>query len=572
MEIVNKIKRLKKPKAPWKKYYPKGEDTIKVPEVSLYDYFEESAQSHLDAPAYEYFGVEKTYREMISEIDNIAKAYKAMGIREGDVVTILMPNTPESIESFFALNKIGAVSNMVHPLSGEEEIKYYINSTNSVMLVMIDMCYEKVKNIIADTNIYKVISVSVKESMPLYLKIGYQLTKGRKIKTPKRNIEYIDWKNFVKYSSTYNGKYHVHTDKDTEAVILHSGGTTGKPKGISISNKCFTALIEQTKWPMRNVGVGDSMLSILPIFHGFGLEICVYFPLCTGQKAIIRPTFDAKKFDKLLMQTKPTMLLGVPTLYEALTNTNNKKLDLSNLKFLIAGGDSLRPAQEEKINKFLKDHGASIKLTQGYGMTESLGATIFAYGDNNKSCSLGIPLQSNYVKIVIPGTQDEVESGEDGEICITGPTLMTGYIDNEQENNEALQLHNDGYIWLHTGDMGCVDKDGVVFYKSRIKRMIISSGYNIYPSQIEEVIERHPAVLSCTVIGVPHKYKMEVAKAYIVLKNGYNKSPALKQEIKDLCKKNLAIYSIPKDFEFRKSLPNTLLGKVDYKKLKDENN
>ncbi len=571
MELLNKLKRLKKPKAPWKKYYPGGQDTIKVPKESLYDYFEKKSMEHLDAPAYEYYGTTKTYRELLDEIDHVAKAYKSIGVRQGDVVTILMPNTPESIVSFFALNKIGAISNMVHPLSSQEEIKYYINSTKSVVLLTIDMCYDKIKNIVEETDLYKIIYVSVKESMPLFLRWGYQLIKGRKVLKPKNDIEYMPWKDFIKKADTYRGRYVVHSEDKDIAVILHSGGTTGKPKGIAIRNQSFTAVIEQARIVMPDIGVGDSTLAILPIFHGFGLQICVYKPLCFGEKAIIRPTFDAKKFDKLLIKTNPTTLLGVPTLFEALTNTHNKKLDLSKLKWLIVGGDSLKPALEVKINDFIHDHGARIVVTQGYGMSESLGPTVFSYGDNNKSGCMGIPLSSNYVKIVVPGTHDEVKQGECGEICVTGPTLMAGYIDNEEENNKALQQHSDGYVWLHSGDMGYMDSDGVFFFRQRLKRMIISSGYNVYPDQIEEVIESHPAVLTCTVIGVPHKYKMEVPKAYIVLKNGHSASITIKQEIKELCKKNLSVFSIPKEFEFRKSLPNTLLGKVDYTKLKNEN-
>lgn len=568
MDIINKIKRLKKPKAIWKHYYPEGKDTIKIPEESLYDYFEKKSSEHLDAPCYEYFGTTRTYREFIDEIDRAAKAYRALGVRPGDVVTILMPNTPESIASFFALNKIGAIANMVHPLSGEQEIKYYLNSTKSVVLLAIDMCYDKIKNIVGETDIYKVVLVSVKESMPFYLRWGYELTKGRKINKPKGNIEYMYWEDFIKNSGVYSGKYIVHSGAEDIAVILHSGGTTGTPKGIAIKNRSFTSIIEQARVVMPDIGVGDSTLSILPIFHGFGLQICIYKPLCFGEKAILRPNAD--NIGKLVKQTKPTTILGVPTLFEGLMNASKKDLDLSNLKWLIAGGDSLKPALEDSINQFLRDHGAHIRVTAGYGMSEALGATIFSFGENNKPGSMGIPLPSNYVKIVKPGTHEEVGIGEDGEICLTGPTVMAGYIDNEEDNNTTLQLHDDGYIWLHSGDIGCMDKDGVFFYKQRLKRMIISSGYNVYPSQIEEVIEKHPAVLSCSVIGVPHKYKMEVAKAFIVLKEGYSPSLELKQDIKELCKKNLAVYSVPKEYEFRKSLPKTLLGKIDVNKLKEE--
>ena len=248
----------------------------------------------------------------------------------------------------------------------------------------------------------------------------------------------------------------------------------------------------------------------------------------------------------------------------------NEHLNLSSLKYVISGGDSLSSTLERKINVYLENHHAKVKISQGYGMTESLAAVALAIGKCNKPGSIGIPFPSNYIKIVKPGTQEEVTYQEDGEICISGPTVMAGYLDNEKETNEMLQIHKDGMIWLHTGDMGTMDEDGVVFYKQRIKRMIISSGYNIYPAYVEQIIEEHPAVMKCTVIGIPHPYKIEVPKAYIVLKNGYNPI-TIRKSIKDHCKKNLASYAIPYEFEYRKSLPKTLIGKIDFKKLQEEN-
>ncbi len=567
MNVIERIK--KKLKAPWKKYYTKSEMKVDIPDISIYQLLEQKCLEYSDKIAINYFGHTITYKEFLKQIEDAAKAFRSQGIRKGDVVTICMPNTPEGVISFYAVNKIGAIANMIHPLSGEKEIKDYLVSTNSVMLVMIDLCYEKVENIIKETNVYKTIVVSAKDSMPLLLGIGYDLTQGFKIKKPKKSETYLYWKDFMRKALSYENDYTDNSKKDTPAVILHSGGTTGNPKGIILSNGNFNALALQAKIVFKTITPGDKILTIMPIFHGFGLGVSVHAPFYLGMEVILVPQFNAKEFDKLIDKYKPNAILGVPTLFEALVNTENKNLDLSYLKIVISGGDALSATLNKNINDFLREHGAMLKISQGFGMTESLAATALAFGDANKDGSIGIPFPGDYFKIVAPGTQEEVGYMEDGEICVSGPTVMLGYLNNEKETNEMLQIHKDGHLWLHTGDIGYMDRDGVIFYRQRLKRMIISSGYNIYPSHVEEVIEQHPAVLKCSVVGMPHKYKVEVAKAYIVLKNGYSPFSA-KKSIKEHCVKNLAAYSIPYKFEFRKSLPKTLIGKVDIKKLQEE--
>ncbi len=568
MNVINLI-RQKLIKAPWLKYYKKEDRKIKVEDISIYEMLVKCSEGREKLTALNYYGKLIDYKTFLHQIEQASRAFQSQGIRKGDVVTICMPNTPEALVAFYAVNKIGAIANMIHPLSGEEEIKHYLTSTHSVMLIMIDICYEKVKNIIKDTDVYKTIVTSASDSMNFLLAFGYQVTQGYKVKKPKRSEDYVYWKDFIRKGLTYPGKEVAHTTKDTPAVILHSGGTTGSPKGIVLTNGNFNALTEQAKVIFSKLGTGERVLAIMPVFHGFGLGVSINAPLDLGCEVILIPQFNAKKFDKLIEKYKPNIMFGVPTLYEALINTKNEHLDLSMVKYMISGGDSLSPSLERRINVYLANHGAKISISQGYGMTESLAAVCLAYGDADKQGSIGIPFPSNLIKIVKPGTQEEVPYGEDGEICVHGPTVMLGYLDNEKETNEMLQIHKDGLIWLHTGDIGMMDEDGVIYYKQRLKRMIISSGYNIYPAYVEQIIEEHPAVLKCTVIGIPHPYKIEVPKAYIVLKNGY--SPiTVKKSIKDHCKKNLASYAIPKEFEYRKSLPKTLIGKVDFKKLQEE--
>lgn len=569
MSIFDIIK--KKENNRWEKYYTKAEWNINVPDVSIYNYMSNKANNYLDTIAFNYFGKTIKYKELLKQIDMCAMAFRSQGVRVGDVVTICMPNTPEGIICFYALNKIGAISNMIHPLSGEQEIKMYLNSTNSVMLVMIDVCYEKIKNIIKETNVYKTIVVSASDSMPFWLGLGYSFTQGLKVEKPRRSTEYIYYKDFLLKSYNYHGNYAVEMKKDDPAVILHSGGTTGNPKGIVLSNGNFNSLAAQARIVFKRVEIGDRCLTIMPIFHGFGLGVSVHCPLSLGATCILVPQFDSRKFDKLLKKYKPNVLLGVPTLYEALIKTNNTDLDLSILKYVISGGDSLSNSLERRINVFLAECGSNEKINQGYGMTECLASVSLSYDKGSREGSIGIPFPGSYFKIVKPGTQEELPIDTDGEICISGPTVMLGYLDNEKETNEVLQIHKDGKVWLHTGDIGLIDKDGIIYYRQRLKRMIVTSGYNVYPSRIEEVIEEHEAVLKCSVVGIPHPYKLEVPKAYIVLKNGYSPTLSVKSSIKKHCEKNLAKYSIPYEFEFRKSLPKTLIGKVDINKLKEEN-
>lgn len=318
---------------------------------------------------------------------------------------------------------------------------------------------------------------------------------------------------------------------------------------------------------------GYSILTIMPVFHGFGLVVSIHAPLCLGLEVDLLPTFDSKNFDKLIVKNKPNFIVGVPTLYEALLNNADrmKNEDLSFIKYCVVGGDSMSLPQQRRVNVFLAEHGSKARMIIGYGMTESVAASIATLGAPEREGAIGIPLAGMHVKIVKPYTQDEAKTGEDGEICVSGATVMAGYLDNEKETNEVLQIHDDGHIWLHTGDIGAMDKDGIVYYRQRLKRMIITSGYNVYPQQIEKVIEEHEAVLQCTVIGISHPYKVQVAKAYIVIAQGFKKNSALKKAIKEHCERNLSAYAIPKEFVFRESLPKTLLGKVDYRKLETEN-
>lgn len=566
MKLFDRLKRNKT----WDKYYTKEEMNFEIPDTSIYGLFSEHVAKYGKLPAVEYFGKTISFQHLKELVDKCARSLQHEGIGEDDVVTICMPNIPESLIAFFAINKVGAIANMIHPLSGEEEIKHYLSSTNSKMLMMIDVAYEKVRNIISSTNVKRVVVVSAKDSMPLLTSVGYFVTQGYKVKQPK-GARYIFWEDFMLKSYRVPKNPGIMRKKDDIAAILHSGGTTGNPKGILLTNQAFNYITCQETNIVPNVKPGDSILSIMPNFHGFGLGVCLIGPLSLGVKVVMVPQFSPKTFGNLVAKVKPQIVVGVPTLFGALIDAKLKNEDMSYIKYCVSGGDSLNSTMYDNLKNFLREHGAGdADVLQGYGMTECVAVCSVMRGKCKDIFSIGTPLYGNEMKIVVPGTQDEVKPGESGEICLSGPTVMVGYLNNNKETNQVLQIHKDKKVWLHTGDSGYMTEDGIFYFELRIKRMIVSSGYNIYPSHIEEVLDKHPAVLKSTVIGIPHKYKVQVAKAYIVLDENYDDSWSVKKSIKEHCEKYLASYSVPYEYEFRKSLPTTRLGKVNFRQLEEE--
>ncbi len=544
---------------------------FEIPDTSMFGMLKISAENQPESLAYEYFGTKCSFKNLVKKIEDISGAYSSLGVRKGDIVTIVMPNTPEAVISIYALNRIGAVANILHPLSAQEEIKNHINRVNSKILLCVDICSEKISKIIDETPLKKVIVASAGNSMPAVMKTLYSLKCIRNFKYDKSDKRYLSWNDFAKKSMHVKEYCPKGKQNNEVAVILHSGGTTGTPKDIMLSNSNFNAFGIQAVLTLRDVKAGDKILAILPIFHGFGLGVCVHVSFCFGACSVLIPQFNAKKFASILKKYKPTMIFGVPTLYDALLKAKGtEKMDFSFLKYAVSGGDTLPEKLEKSVNDFLAAHNSNIKICEGYGMTEGLAALSLSVGDNYKSRTIGKPLIGTEMCIVEPGTTNVLPAGEDGELCISGPTVMIGYRNNPEETENTLRTHADGKVWLHTGDMAKIDEDGFVHYQLRIKRMMITSGFNVYPTQIESVIEELDFVEKCVVVSVPHQYKKEVAKAYIILKGGKEKSEETKAEIRDYCKKKLMHYSVPYKYEFVDLLPKTAYNKIDFMKLQKE--
>ncbi|MBR3210761.1 MAG: AMP-binding protein [Bacilli bacterium] len=569
-------------KAPWRKYYGEEKEHLEYPNFSAYKLIEYTASKHLNNISYNYYGNQKTYHDFLKQIDEAARAMKALGVKHKDVVSICMPNTPEGIIAFYAANKIGAIASMIHPLSAENEIKHYLTISKTEWLIAIDFTIEKIEKILKETKVKKVIVVGVSESMPPLIKSLYTATnmsKTIKLKAlnpmnylmgeekEKKNKK-INWKDFIRQGKEYTKEIDDDFKGKEIAAILYSGGTTGTPKGVKLTNLNLNAAAMQNFEHVGCLRDKDKVLAIMPIFHGFGLVVCIHCVQYFGGTSILLPQFNAKSFDKIVRKYEPNVIVGVPTLFDAMTK--NKSFDHMTMPYLtcvISGGDSLSVELKKKFDEWLENHKAPTTIREGYGLTECCAASCFTPLNCYRPGSIGIPYPDTYYKIVEEGTEKEVPYGQEGEIVITGPTVMDGYIRNRKETRQTLKKHKDGRVWLHTGDEGIMDKDGFVYFKGRSKRMIISSGYNIYPNNIENVIDSHPDVSMSCVIGIPHPYKVMAAKAFIVLKDPKKETEETLFSIKKLVEQNLARFSWPYEYEYRKELPKTLVGKVAYNVL-----
>lgn len=561
------------PKAPWLKYFGDMPAHLDYPKGSMYEAVKESAitKKKMNSVAYEFQGKKTNYKQFLNKIEVLGKAYKSIGIDEGDMVTVCMPNTPQGVDTFYALNRIGAVPAMIHPLSAVGEIAFYINSTQSKAVLVVDLFYEKVLEALKQVkHPVKVVVAHIKDELPFPLNMLYPLTvKKKPAPLPKDNKNVIDWSDFIS-----GGKKVKLSDKfpkaEDTAVILFSGGTTGTSKGIQLTNLNMNALAAQVAANAGFTMEGLRMFSVMPLFHGFGLGVGIHTALMASGTCIIIPQFTIKTYARDVKKYKPNVIVGVPTLYEALLRSEGFDFDLSFLRGMFCGGDSLSVELKKKVDKFLKDHNATIQVREGYGTTECVTASCLTPYDTYREGSIGIPLSDTYYTIVNPNNDTELPYGEEGEICICGPTVMKGYLNNAEETASTLRRHEDGNLWLHTGDLGYMDEDGFVYYKQRMKRLIIVSGINVYPSQVENAIDAHPDVLLSCAVGIPDPYKMHVVKAFVVLRQGVEPSDKIKEEIIENCKKNVSRYGVPREIEFRTELPKTLVGKVAYRVLEEE--
>lgn len=554
---------------PWLKYYGDVPESLNYFNGSMYDYLKDTASKNEKRSAYSFYGNEVTFKSFMKKIDKVASALKEFNIVENECVTICMPNTPESFALIYAVNKIGAICNIIHPLSSTQDIERALKETNSSIIFCSDVAMPKARHI----KVKHFIMVPTSESLGTILKTLYNIKSSLNMKLEDGMLTWHEFLNYGVSEDTY-----VKRDPNSPAAIIYSGGTTGKPKGIIISNANFNAMALQTSSVCEYISPGNSVLSALPIFHVFGLALCTHTCLVAGMKCIIVPQLNTKKINKELRKYKPSVYPAVPSLLKMSMNDSDPGSNaFKDIKVVVVGGDYLSPQVKNEYEEYLKTHGSSAVVKVGYGLSEACGfccctAQVDEKHVNNHKGTLGIPNPDMIVKIFEPNSDVEKSVGDVGEICITGPTLMMGYINEDEETKKTLVIHNDGRTWLHTGDLGYMDKDGFIFYTSRLKRMIITNGYNVYPIELEDIINKCKYVDTCTVVGIPHKIKSQTPKAVIVLKSNVQDTPEVREEIRRYCYKNIAKYAVPTEYEFRTSLPKTAVGKVAYRDLEKKSN
>ena len=557
---------------PWLKNFTNNEIEYDIPKKTCYEMLYEKNIDHKDDIAFDYIDEKFSYKygEFFKLIDKAKSALLASGVKKGDIVTICSITTPEVLALFYAMNRIGAIPNFIDVRYTSEAIKEYILETNSKMLITLDMCLPKIKNIISDTAVDEVIYINPANSTNKLIKTLSEL-KSKKQKLVPNEKKYVDWNEFIKRES--NIEYEHPYEENYPAAIVHTGGTTGVPKGVVLSNDDFNSVAYQVTTARTHQERGYKFLNIMPPFIAYGLGLGLYAPIVLGWETVIIPNFDAKNFSKLIKKHKPNGVMGVPIYWENIMNDKKmQKFDFSFLKDVLVGGDKTPPAFEEKVNKFLKEHNSEAVLSKGYSMTEASSLATFSNKYANQLGSVGIPLVKTTVAAFEPGTQNELETGQVGELCISSTNLMNEYYNKKEETEKVKQNHVDGN-WIHSGDIGYVNKDGYVYVVDRIKRMIIRSGFKVFPSEIEKVITGINYIDTCAVVGVPDEKDVTAPKAYIVVNQNCNKSEneILFEIYLALKESHLPPYFEPVSIEIIDEMPTTLIGKIDYDALKERN-
>lgn len=553
---------------PWLKYYDQKFIDQTLSALSAFEYVCQRSKNHLNDTALEYYGRKFAYADLIVNVKKTAAALRGAGVKKGDIITVVSIMTPEIIALFYAADMMGATLNLVDPRYSVEGIREYIEEVDSHLLVCLNVVYERCRQAAKRTNVEKVIVLSPADSLPPVMAVGYKLT------TPDKNkyaSNVIRWKQFIKGGEGQSTAAEPY-DPDHACVVVHTGGTTGSPKGVMLTDDCFNGIALQFQAYPKLFHRGQKLMNVMPPFIAYGFACGIHLPLVLGFTVIIIPNLDPAKLGSLVLKHKPEHMFGVPTHYQQLAA--DPKLRDKDLSFIInyaAGGDSLSRGAEQTVNDFLAAHGARYPIAKGYGMTEVSSAATVAAGLDNKPGSVGIPMVNTVVAAFEPGTDQELPIGQRGELCISGPCLMKGYYNKPEETAILLRRHPDGRVWAHTGDMGYLDEDGFVFLDSRIKRMIIRhDGFKVFPSMIENVVSRHPAVHQCSVVGCADKDHTQgrLPFVYIVLKADTTaKKKQVIRELERMCAEELPEYVQPVAYKFISSMPMTPVGKVDYRQL-----
>lgn len=556
---------------PWMKFHSEKAKNAMMPNMTIYDYLWERNKDRLDRVALNYYGRLITYKELFDNINKSAEIFQNLGVKKGDIVTISMPTTPDTVYMFYALSMIGATANMIDPRKSAKEMEEYANEANSKLFVIIDSYVDKVKDIKNNSTVEDVIVSSAADSLPPFMKKAYNIKNFSNLIKAKK---YYKWKDLLE-NAIGKGVVKAPYDEKAPVAIVHTGGTTGTPKGVMLSNLNLNASALQCELCGLDFKRGDKWLNIMPPFIAYGVGNGLHLPLTMGMQVTLVPAFDPRKFGDYLMKEKPNHLTGVPSHYGHLMG--NKKIKPGDLYFLkspIVGGDAMNKELEVKVNEFLKKSGCDSTVIKGYGLSEYAAASnVSTHVDGTNAIgSVGIPFANTIVRIVDPTTREELPYGKGltGEVEIKGPNTMLGYYENEKSTNDMI----DSEGWIHTGDIGYMDENGRLYIMDRIKRVIIrADGFKVFPSKIESAVNSCEVVENCVAVATPDKSEAQgnLPALHIVLKEQYkNDQASALEKIKKVCKEKLAEYEQPVKFKFDDKLPLTSIGKIDAFKVQGE--
>ncbi|HBA37932.1 MAG TPA: hypothetical protein DCY94_04355, partial [Firmicutes bacterium] len=567
---------------PWLLEFP--EETIKnFPFIgkTVFRYLYDNNIGHLDDVVIVFEGKEITNREFIESIIDTASALKKMGVKEGDFVSVCLPNTPESACFLYACSILGAVADFIDPIASEEGLKSYLDISNPKYLITMDMAYDKFKNLIKEKGITDVIVTSPVESL---IPSDDERIEEDNLAFQARDCEYMEStsaniRTFKKFMKDGRGAYtleemEVPYEPLRPVSVVHSGGTTGTPKGVLMSNDNLNSFATQIMNTTLGYKRDNTLLSLMPEFVGYGLSLGLHVARVAGMKTYMIPKYIPEEIDELIAKFKPNVVTGSPAHLELFAESEmlrNEKVDLSGLDSFIVGGSAIHPKVENKGNGLLFENGSSNKVKKGYGFTENnCAVTMCINNEVNELGGCGVPLPFTEVTIYDNKNQRDCGYDEEGEVCVTGPDLMLEYLNNLEENKLALRVHSDGKVWFHSGDLGVINKRGLFKCTGRIKDLIIRyNGQKVYPDDVEKLLSAHVDVKYISLVGTQDKdhFNGEVPIAFVVFNEGATLETS-KSSLKDFAEEKLVSYAVPEEYFQIEAMPKTKTGKVDKKVLR----
>ncbi len=540
---------------PWLNFYDNETPiSIEYPHYPIYELLERSAEKYPDNILSIFYGKTLTYKQIKEFSDSLAHNLVKMGLTKDDRVALLLPNFPGYIIAYYGILKAGCTVVPLNPLYTESELNYQVSDSNAKLIITIPQFAKKALNISENLKLKKPIVSYISDFLPFPLKLIMKFKEEKQLRGIKKKVDNL--KELIHSKVSFAP---VKSDPDTLAVLIYSGGTTGTAKGIMLSHFAVVANVHQiSNW--GHLKPDDRILAVLPMFHGYGMNVCMNSSIFNGMSIILMPRFNAKEMAKNIQKYKPTMTAVVPTILTALSSLPDiESYDFTSLKAVWVGAAPLTKTIKENF-----ENRARCRVIEGYGLTEAVTAVMAnPYHGKQKVGSIGLPFPDVDAKIVsLEDGKTELKPNENGEIILKTPTMMLGYLNRKKETEETIK--ND---WLYTGDIGYMDKDGYFYITDRKKDLIIVGGFNVFPSEIDEVLYMHPKVKEGITVGIPDDYKGEKIKVYIVLKEG---ETATEDEFKEFFRKHLVPYKVPSEIEFRDSLPKSAIGKILRKKLREE--